>query len=141
LRQYRGELEKSLGTDALDDQQINSVGVVEFDKAWRGVSDQSTFRPIPGYHIVNTSYSPKSRGVHWLGIYVTKGRKIYVFDSYNRNINVVSNKLYERYGNQLRDPNDQAYQQGETSAICGHASLAWLMVVRDFGIKTASTDT
>jgi len=141
LRVYRDYLEGILGKGPLYEDVINAVGNAELGDGWRGVSDQSTFKSTPGYHIVNTSYSKNSKGVHWLGVYVSNDKKIYIFDSYNRNVRSVSNKLFKKYGSAVRDPNDKRYQQGDTSATCGHASLAWLMIVRDYGIQAASTET
>jgi len=139
---YKAALIDELGRKALDDVTINRIGRREFGSAWAGCHaiDQVKFKPNT-YQVVNTDPHTKS-GTHWLALYQTR-TKAYVFDSYGRSIPLLVSQLIssiKKHGLELgatnRDPHME--QIGYTSEVCGHDSLAFLLVVRDLGIQRGS---
>ncbi len=139
---YKAALIDELGRKALDDVTINRIGCREFGSAWAGCRaiDQVKFKPNT-YQVVNTDPHNKP-GEHWLGLFQTR-TKAYVFDSYGRSIPLLVSQLIssiKKHGLELgatnRDPHME--QIGYTSEVCGHDSLAFLLVVRDLGIKRGS---
>ena len=139
---YKAALIEELGRKALDDVTINRIGSREFGAAWAGCHpiDRVKFKPNT-YQIINTDPHTKS-GSHWLGCFQTR-TKAYVFDSYGRSIPRLVSHLISTIKNKglslgatNRDPHME--QIGFSSEVCGHYSLAFLLVVRDLGIQKGS---
>lgn len=139
---YKAALVEELGRKALDDVTINRIGRHEFGSAWAGCNaiDRVKIKPNT-FQVVNTDPHNKP-GEHWLAMYQTR-TKAYVFDSYGRSIPLLVSHLIstiKKHGLALgatnRDPHSE--QIGYTSEVCGHNSLAFLLVVRDLGIKRGS---
>lgn len=139
---YKAALIEELGRKALDDVTINRIGRREFGASWAGCHaiDQVKFKANT-FQVVNTDPHNKP-GEHWLGLYQTR-TKAYVFDSYGRSIPLLVSHLLSTIKKQglalgatNRDPHME--QIGFTSEVCGHNSLAFLLVVRDLGIHRGS---
>ena len=142
-RSYKSALIRKLGREALDDMTIDSVGRAEFKRRWGGVSSQSEWQPIRDrYYVVNTARVPDSPGVHWVGVYVTPRGLVHVYDSFGRGVQRLLwrvGKTASRWGAGPLIGTDPDAEQRGSSAVCGHASLAWLLVVRDHGIRVGTS--
>ena len=143
FRSYKGALIRKLGRGPLDDTTIDSVGRAEFGRRWGGVSSQSEWQPLRDrYYIVNTARVADSPGYHWVGVYVTPRGMVHVYDSFGRNVRRLLwrvGKTASRWGAGPLIGTDPDAEQRGSSAVCGHASLAWLLVVRDCGIRVGTT--
>ena len=143
FRSYKGALIRKLGRGPLDDTTIDGIGKTEFGRRWGGVSSQSEWRPRRDrYYVVNSAYLPDSPGVHWMGVYVSPRGVVHAYDSFGRNVRRLLWRVgvtAARWGaGPLIGTDEDAEQKGD-SAVCGHASLAWLLVVRDRGIRVGTT--
>jgi hypothetical protein len=142
FRTYRDALIRIYGRGPLDSNMIEQFGIEAFGGSWRGVSGQDAVKtPMKaGYYIVNTSKTAKSPGVHWMGLYVTSAGQAYTYDSFARSgakmLSELNNRRKKGSGAFMDSDRKDAEQRG-ASAVCGHLSLAWLLVVRDLGIKSA----
>ena len=89
----------------------------------------------PGYQIVNTG-SSNTKGIHWIGLYITT-KTAYIYDSFGREPGLILRTLVkkiEKQGLTIRTTDKKKEQRG-ASSVCGHISLAFLLTVRDVGIK------
>jgi hypothetical protein len=125
FNRYKASLIAELGRDALDTTTINRIGKQEFGSHWGGTHPQDRVKLEPNkFYVINTD-THEGDGEHWMGLYTTKTRA-YLYDS---------NRGFE-LGRTDRVPHME--QIGYDSAICGDASLAFLLTVRDLGIRAAS---
>jgi hypothetical protein len=142
FKTYKDALIRIYGRGPLDSDQIGEFGIEAFGGSWRGVSGQETVKtPMKaGYYIVNTSKTAKSPGHHWCGLYVTSAGKGYTYDSFARSgakmLSELGGRRKKGSGAFVDSDRKDAEQRG-ASAVCGHLSLAWLLVVRDLGIRSA----
>ena len=139
FRGYRDHLIDRLGRGPMAADMIDLIGRTEFKGQWRGVGGQDDFKvPLrPGYHIINSSYTPNSPGYHWVAVYVTEAAHVYTFDSFGRSGASILANLKRRGKAAFRDSDRSDAEQRGASAVCGQLSLAWLLTVRDIGIKKA----
>lgn len=128
----KNRLVKELGNVPLMEDTINEVGKKMFGSEWNPVSNQRTFKPLVGYHIINTSYSPRSPGVHWIAAYCTRNGAIHVFDSFARNENHLV-PIIAKFG--IDSPTKGYHMFQRSGNLCGHISLSWLLAVKQFGIR------
>lgn len=135
------QLIRKLGRRALYNDEIDAICQRLFGKRWGGChpSDKLPLKPNI-YYIANTG-NQRSNGIHWVSCVTTKTR-VYVYDSFSRHpsnlLKTLSSKA-ERKGLVIVEANqDEAEQRGD-SAICGHISIAWLIVVHQMGIRAACT--
>jgi hypothetical protein len=141
FKTYKDALIRIYGRGPLDSDQIGEFGIEAFGASWRGVSGQDAVKtPMKaGYYIVNTSKTAKSPGVHWMGLYVTSAGA-YTYDSFARSgakmLSELGGRRKKGSGAFVDSDRKDAEQRG-ASAVCGHLSLAWLLVVRDLGIRSA----
>jgi hypothetical protein len=142
FRKYKDLIINLYGRGPLDDTQIEAFGKAAFEN-WQGVGGQESFDPPlrPGSYIVNSSYSPSSPGKHWVALHVTRAGTPYTYDSFARSGARILHHLNGRRGGSARplknSDRSDAEQRG-SSAVCGHLSLAWLLVVRDLGVRKAA---
>jgi hypothetical protein len=141
FRRHRERLIRAMGREPLVDNDIDTVGRAEFGRRWGGVSLQSEWRPTRDrFYVVNTSWAPESNGEHWVGLYVTPAGVVYCYDSFGRDVRRLLHhvgKIARQWGAEpLKSTDDDAEQRG-ASAVCGHLSLSWLLIVRDMGIRKA----
>ena len=140
FRSYRDELVRQLGRGPLDSDEIEKIGMREFGAQWGGVGRQGR-RMRPGrYYIVNTAWSARSPGVHWMGVYTDHSGTPHVYDSFARGGARMLWKTARRNGwrsDAIRNSDLADAEQRGTSAICGHLSLAWLMTARHLGVTAA----
>lgn len=137
---YKKALVKQFGNEPLHDTTINKIGKDNFGSHWGGAVANDSIRIAPNrYYVVNTA-GHKSAGVHWMALRTTANHA-YLYDSYNRNVHHLQPHLVKsliRHGFQLGGTSHRPDQIGHTSQTCGDDSLAWLMVVRDLGIRRAA---
>jgi len=144
FKRTKNSLIRKLGNDPLSDTTINKIGKEIFGVKWGGVGSQSMNIPKTKdrYYVVNTAHDDKSRGVHWVALYVSKSGKQYVYDSFARNTNhlmfVLQKKMNGGTKKELVGINNNGAEQKSNSEVCGHLSLAWLNVVDNLGIREAS---
>ena len=143
FRQYKAALIKRFGRGPLSTDDIDAFGAETFGPDWGGSGDQNiTLKPGKLY-VINSSRAPKSPGVHWTGVAVSKGGIVYMYDSFARNATHLMPTLAKniRKGGGIgkhytqSDPTDK--EQVGDSAVCGHLSLSWLCVVHTLGIRAA----
>ena len=139
FRRRKRRLIDHFGRRPLDDAEIDNYGRQAFGARWGGVGLQSEVVLRPGrLYVVNTAFSPKSPGVHWVAIAVGRTSVPYGFDSYARKGNRLLHVLRNRHGRpEILDADLADAEQRGDSAICGHSALAWLEVVQELGIRAA----
>lgn len=124
---------------AMGSDEIETLCRALFGSKFKGVTDSGHFKnPVPGYYILNTAYSAKSNGVHWISC-VVHGKIIYVFDSYGRSSTILINHLEKMVDNSkydLIDINHEPFQRN--SNICGQLSIAFLSMVDLYGLPAAT---
>jgi hypothetical protein len=142
FRTYRDALIRIYGRGPLDSDQIGEFGQEAFGGGWRGVAGQDRVKASlkPGYYIVNTSKTANGPGVHWMAVYVTSAGCTYTYDSFARSGSRMLSELNGRRkkgSGAFADSDRKDAEQRGASAVCGHLSLAWLLVVRDLGVRSA----
>jgi hypothetical protein len=142
FRKYKDALIRLFGRGALSSEQIDEYGRDAFGAAWGGVGDQQLTLKPGRYYIVNTSYSPKSRGEHWVAIVTSRSGVVHLYDSFARNGSHLMPKLAagirkKGAGRHFIEADRSDAEQRGSSAICGHSALAFLSVARDLGIRAA----
>ena len=142
FRSYCDQLIKRLGRGPLTSDIIDDIGVHEFGTLWGGVERQG-HRLRPGrYYVVNTAWSPRSPGEHWMGLYTDLSGRPHVYDSFARSGSSMLWKTarVNRWGSgDIRNSDMRDAEQRGKSAICGQLSLAWLLTLRDLGPQAAMT--
>ena len=136
FHQHKKRLIQHLGNGALNSDQINKIGKFEFGDKWVGCYGQDKAKIEPGYQIVNTG-SSSGGGIHWVGLVITT-KTAYIYDSFARAPGLILRSLVkriERHGGLRIKITDKRHEQRGTSSVCGHISLAFLLTVRDLGIK------
>ena len=139
LLPYKAAIIQELGKDALYEDQINHVGEREFGIRWGGTYPSDRVPPLKKdrFYVVNNS-GHKGAGTHWLALYSSKGGRVYVYDSFARPITRLIPRTVRkiRHEHIFEEANYIPDQRG-ASSVCGHLSLAWLLLVRDMGIRKA----
>ena len=137
LRPYKQRLLRELGREALFDDQIDVVGRREFGRRWGGVHPSDGVPPWKSnrYYVINSGFRG-GPGAHWVALYASPAGRVYVYDSFARTSTKIVPATVRRLGPKhfIEDANGVADQRG-ASEICGALSLAWLMLVRDVGIR------
>lgn len=138
FKKYKTQLIAKLGRKALYNDQLDSIGKQLF-KTWNGVNPQDQVSLKPGYQIINVDTSKQS-GSHWVAIYSTK-KTFYIYDSFARRstnlLKILTKKLSQKNIKFLDSDRSDAEQFGNKSEVCGQLSLAWLLVVKEMGIRAA----
>jgi hypothetical protein len=136
LRQ-KAAMVRCFGTDPMTDDVIDIYGRATFGKRWGGVGDQRAKIGPGKFYIINTSWSPKSPGVHWVAVSTTKS-SIYGHDTFARDMNVLMRRLLRKNGvaafTAQADRSDAEQVDGN---LCGQMALAWLHTVKALGIRAA----
>ena len=144
FRKVKAALIRRLGRGPLSSATIDSEGRALFGSRYGGSGDQTRIKLEPDrFYIVNTSYTRNSPGFHWVAIAVSRTGIIYMYDSYARSGARIMSRLVSRIHKKggtgrhvsTSDPSDK--EQLVNSAVCGHLSLAWLIVVRALGLRQA----
>ena len=130
-----------LGRNALSDVEIGAEGSRCFGRRWQGCFRQSGWPgPLPNrFAILNTATSAASPGSHWTACYTSPRGITYLWDSFGRNtsalLHVAAQKIRSE-GLHMVGSDRDAQQRG-SSAVCGSLCIAWLLLVRDQGIRVA----
>ena len=135
---YKQQLIKQLGTQVTDNIQLDRVAYKLLGTRFKGTYSVDTV-PIQksGMFIVNTDLST-GPGVHWVAV-VSTAKNIYVFDSFGRKTKNLLKPLVKNakiYQKKVID-SDYDVDQKISSFICGPLSIAWLLCVKELGIKNA----
>lgn len=76
-------------------------------------------------------------GSHWIGLaFDVNSKKIWVYDSFGRKTNEIIPSLVQRYGNKLKQVDDDA-EQLVSQDDCGARTMAWLYVFDRHGSELA----
>ena len=135
---YKQQLIKQLGTQVTDNIQLDRVAYKLLGSRFKGTYSVDTV-PIQksGMFIVNTDLST-GPGVHWVSVFSTP-KNVYVFDSFGRKTKnllkplVKNAKIYQKKA----IDSDYDVDQKISSFICGPLSIAFLLCVKELGIKNA----
>ena len=97
------------------------------------------FKKMDGeYSIINND---NGAGEHWLAVY-QEGRSVYVFDTFGRDIKTLMPEFHARARTQgyniIKANKKYEHEQGVKQNDCGLRSLAWLILAKSKGIKTAT---
>ena len=140
FRKVKAALIRRLGRGPLSSDTIDAQGRALFGSRYGGSGGQDTIKLEPDhYYVVNTSYTRNSPGYHWVAIAVTH----HMYDSYARSGARILARLASRVrknggsGRRVSTSDTSDKDQMMNSAVCGHLSLAWLVVVRDLGLRQA----
>jgi hypothetical protein len=135
---YKQQLIKQLGTQVTDNIQLDRVAYKLLGTRFKGTYSVDTV-PIKksGMFIVNTDLSTNP-GVHWVSVFST-AKNVYVFDSFGRKTKNLLKPLVKNakiYQKKVID-SDYDVDQKISSFTCGPLSIAWLLCVKELGIKNA----
>jgi len=141
VQQIQDGDDHGIGHKATDGADLNTIGKREFGSHWAGVHPQDRVKLKPNkYYIVNTDPHDKP-GEHWMAIKTAKTRA-YIWDSYGRPVkplvsHLIKNIHHSGFSLGATDLVHHGEQIGYGSEVCGPDSLAFLLTVRDLGIKRA----
>ena len=141
FRAYRDQLVRRLGRGPLTSGVIDDIGAREFGTMWGGVGRQG-HRLRPGrYYVVNTAWSPRSPGEHWMGLYTDLSGRPHVYASFARSGSSMLWKTARanHWGPGYVKNSDRTDAEQRSGSLCGHLSLAWLLTLRDMGPQAAMT--
>jgi hypothetical protein len=137
FRLYKNELILKLGRKALSNDTIDKYGKLLFQSKYKGCYAQNEkFELKQGYYIINTDIA-SGKGIHWIALILT-AKTAYIYDSFARDPKKLLPHLLQhltKYKIVSSDRKDKE-QRGD-SAICGHASLAFLLTAQKIGIRSA----
>jgi hypothetical protein len=139
---YKKVLYEELGHADTESEQLDKIGRREFGTHWSGVHPQDRVKLRPNsYCIVNTDTHDKP-GLHWMAVYTTKNHA-YIYDSYARPVKTLVRHLIDNINEHgfILGKTDKVHhmeQIGYSSGVCGQNSMAFLLVVRDLGIRKGS---
>jgi len=120
---------------------LNNAAKQVFGPQFKGVYAQDTVPKnlLPNsMFIFNTDLSNKP-GIHWCAGYKA-GKNVYIYDSYGRKSSKLLPVLKKQHtggGFKIIDSDTLDKEQTVNQRNCGIRCLAWLSIVRDFGIKEA----
>ena len=101
-------------------------------------ADYSFDKMAGEYSIINTD---NGQGVHWISVYQER-HSVYVWDSFGRDIKKLMPEFAKRAkveGYNIITANKRYdHEQEATQNDCGLRSLAWLILAKSKGIKTAT---
>ena len=144
FRKVKAGLIRRLGRGPLSTDTIDSQGRALFGSRYGGSGGQDDIKLEPGrFYVVNTSYTRNSPGYHWVAIAVGRTGIVHMYDSYARSGARILSRLASRVrksggsGRRVSSSDRSDKEQMMNSAVCGHLSLAWLVVVRDLGLRQA----
>ena len=143
FRSYKAALIKRFGRGPLSSEQLDEYGREAFGSMWGGWGDQRLNLKPDRYYVVNTSYAPKSRGIHWVAVVTSRAGIVHLFDSFARNGSQLMPKLAAGIrkkggsGGHFTEADRSDAEQRDSSAVCGHNALSFLCVVRDLGVRAA----
>ncbi len=137
FRLYKNELLQKLGRKALSNDTIDKYGKLLFQSKYKGCYAQDTkFEKKVGFYVINTDLE-KNAGIHWVSLILT-AKTAYVYDSFGRDPKKLLPHLLQHLKNYKIVSSDQKdKEQRGDSAICGHNSLAFLLVAQKLGIFSA----
>lgn len=121
---------------ATTNHELHLIGRELFGKSWAGVHMQDSKipnTPKKAYLIINVDTEGMS-GSHWVAVHRTSKNTYYIFDTFGRK----SKKLLPIFTRgKIHIDSDHDQNQWGDSEICGTLSLAWLLCVKQFGIRNA----
>ena len=138
---HKNHFIKKLGKKALFDNQLTIEGKALFGNKYLGTFSQNNI-PLnrTGYLIANVD-TLGMPGSHWVAIYTTP-KTFYIYDSFGRQttnlLPILEHKLNTKKVKYL-DSNPNPEQFGKTTEICGQLCLAWLCIVKEYGVRKALT--
>lgn len=135
--EYTNQLVRKLGKHPLDNLELDKMGHSLFGNKYNGTYSQNTVPYKNGFSITNVDIQSEP-GSHWVALYQTH-KTLYVFDSYGRatsKLLPILTRKAKRLGLKLV-MSDPDRNQSDSSVICGHLAVAFLMCVKNFGIKNA----
>jgi hypothetical protein len=138
---HKNHFIKKLGKKALFDNQLTIEGKALFGNKYLGTFSQNNI-PLnrTGYLIANVD-TLGMPGSHWVAIDTTP-KTFYIYDSFGRQttnlLPILEHKLNTKKVKYL-DSNPKPEQFGKTTEICGQLCLAWLCIVKEYGVRKALT--
>ena len=137
FRTYKLELISKLGRKALNNDTIDKYSKILFQTKYKGCFAQNNkFELKPGYYVINTDVE-SGKGIHWISLILT-AKTAYIYDSFSRDPKKILPHLLQHLKNYKIVSSDRKdVEQKGKSAICGHASLAFLLVAQKLGLKYA----
>ena len=141
FNKFKNKLIRKFGRVALDTQQINNECRALFGKKFRGTYAQDQKFPLkPGMYIINTD-TKEGPGEHWIGLILTN-KSAYFYDSFCRDPKVLVPYLTKRLSKytikyDTKDKEQRPFYKGRMVLVCGHATIGFLMIAHNFGIRNA----
>ena len=126
--------------------QLDELGEQLFGDKWLDCfsADQchkQLLQPTGIYYSILNQDTSNGHGFHWLGIY-KEDKHVYIFDSFERH----SYKLVDPLVKFLKERQENVedgdlilgkFKQHDSEDNCGQRSMAWLWLVKKYGINTA----
>ena len=133
---YKKQLIRKLGSKGLYNDTIDDNCKRLFKSKWKGCVSHNKMSQSNGFQILNTASFKSKNGIHWVGICITP-KTIYVYDSFGRDSDLILKSLNKnKKKRKIIESNRDAEQFGD-SEICGQLCIAWLLCVKNFGVRKA----
>lgn len=124
---------KLVGNKVTDQVQLDQAGKKLFGSDWDGVYPRDQIIGLNKYGIVNNEDSLGS-GEHWIALYMPKGKKVYVYDSFGRRSKDILGPVFP--GKIVINADGDA-EQHSLETNCGARCLGFLQLVKSEGIRKA----
>ena len=125
--------------NSVDNQELDAIGKQIFGSSWGGVWAEDSHVALDNskkYYIFNTDKS-SGQGVHWLGVYIDhKNHTVNIFDSFHRQLSklVPDIDIFFHKNHFIVHGGARHIEQKDDQYDCGPRSLAWLIMVKKYGI-------
>jgi hypothetical protein len=140
-RILKQEVYPEVGDDVTSDTQLRAAGIRLLGRPFIGVYASDTIPKFPRSGlvccIVNIDNHTQA-GTHWLGL-AKKGSRVYLYDSFGRPVEKTLPHLAEQCRAQglTLDAKRSKPEQTSNQNDCGARSLAWLLLFKRYGPRTA----
>lgn len=139
FRGYKKQLIKQMGVNTTTNVDLDRIAYKLLGSRFKGTYSQNNI-PLnkSGMYIMNTDMST-GPGIHWVSVVVSP-KKVYVYDSFARKTKKLlpvfyrNAKLYEKT---VINSDTKDTEQKPSELTCGPVSLAWLLSVKELGIKNS----
>jgi hypothetical protein len=137
FRRHKKKLVVKFGVHALTTVEIDSYCKKAFQSKWRGCFAQDEkFDIKPGYYIINNDVC-SGFGIHWVSLVITP-KMAYIYDSFARDNKTLLKHLTKRLSHKkIVNADRKDKEQKVSEIICGHLSIAFLLVANEIGIRSA----
>ena len=117
--------------------ELQKAGKLMLGSFFGGVYPQDQLPSLPGKGSIVNVDTKNMPGTHWVSVFQPKSKnKAYVFDSFGRKTKTLLPHIFKQFKGKITDSDYDAEQRVDEND-CGIFSIAWLLMVKKFGIQNA----